>query len=151
MPINYGLLADIPDLQIPSAAFKPYILHQSIVYISGQLPIAGGKPALVGRVPDQISVDKAKEAAELCMRNVLSCLKHACGGDFGKIERCIRLGGVVYADRDFTDAPGIINVASQMATAAFGDQGEHCRIAIGVASLPLGCPVEIEAAFAIRA
>lgn len=150
MVLNRDFLQNVPDLQMPAAAFKPYVVHGGIVHVSGQLPVRDGKPVWVGRVPGAVSVDQAREAAELCALNVLAWLKHACQGDFARVERCVRLGGFVAADEGFADAPAIINAASQVMTTAFGDRGEHARIAIGIMSLPFDAPVEVEAVFAIR-
>lgn len=150
MRSSQAILATIPDLKIPSAAFKPYVVHDGLIYVSGQLPVRDGKPVWVGRVPDPVSLDQAKDAAVLCAENVLAWVKHACAGDFSKVERCIRLGGFVHGAEGFVDAPAIINAASEFVTSAFGERGDHSRIAIGVASLPFGAPVEVEAAFALR-
>lgn len=150
MRTSEELLKKIPNLQMPVATFKPYVVHGGFIYVSGQLPIRDGKPVWVGRVPDAISIETAKEAAVLCTENVLAWVKHACSGDFGRVERCIRLGGFVSTSEGFSDAPAIINVASEIMTGAFGDRGNHSRIAIGVASLPFNAPVEIEAIFALR-
>jgi enamine deaminase RidA (YjgF/YER057c/UK114 family) len=130
--------------------FRPYVLHGDLLIISGQLPVATGKPSYIGRVPDAVSVERAKEAATLCTINVLAWVKHACGSDFDRVVRCIRLGGFVNAAPGFYDAPSIINTASQMINEAFGERGAHARVALGVASLPFDAPVEIEATFAIR-
>lgn len=143
-------LRDIPDLQVPTAAFKPYVVHGGLIHVSGQLPIRNGKPVWVGRVPDAVSIEEARQAAELCAINVLAWVKHACQGDFDRVERCIRLGGFVATGEGFADAPTIINTASQVMTSAFGDRGDHARIAIGVMSLPFDAPVEVEAVFALR-
>lgn len=150
MVLNHDLLRNVPNLQIPAAAFKPYVVHGGIVHVSGQLPVRNGKPVWVGRVPGTVTIEQAREAAELCTLNVLAWLKHACQGDFTRVERCIRLGGFVAADEGFADAPAIINAASQIMTSAFGERGEHARIAIGVKSLPFDAPVEVEGVFAIR-
>lgn len=145
-----SLLASIPDLEIPAAAFKPYVLHGDTLIVSGQLPVTMGKPAFVGRVPDVVSVDDAKAAAKLCIINILGWVKHACGGDFNRVSRCLRLGGFVHVAPGYFDAPAIINTASQMMAEAFGERGAHARVALGVAGLPFDAPVEIEATFAIQ-
>lgn len=150
MSINKDLLAKVPTLNISAAAFKPYIVHGGLLYISGQLPMRDGAPAWKGSVPDVVSIDEAKQAAVLCTMNVLAWVKHACEGDFGKVERCIRLGGFVDTAQGFSDAPGIINAASEIMVEAFGERGAHARVALGVASLPFGAPVEVEALFALR-
>lgn len=143
-------LANVPNLNISPAAFKPYVVHDGLIYVSGQLPVKDGKLVWAGRVPDPVTIEQAKEAAVLCMSNVLAWVKLACNGDFARVERCIRIGGFVSTCDQYYDAPAIINTASEIVTSAFGDSGDHCRIAIGVASLPLNAPVEIEATFAIR-
>lgn len=140
----------IPDMMIPNAAYRPYVLHGNILHISGQLPVRDGKPVWVGQVPDAISVVEAQNAARLCTENVLAWLKHACEGDFGRVDRCLRIAGYVATGAEFKDAPAVVNAASEMMTSVLGARGEHARVALGVASLPFGAPVEIEAQFAIR-
>lgn len=141
----------VPALAISPAAFRPYTLHQSLLTVSGQLPVRDGKPAFVGKVPDTVSEAQAQDAARLCVMNILGWVSHATGGDLDQVERVLRLGGFVATSENYVDAPRIINAASELITTVFGAKGEHARIAIGVASLPFGAPVEVEASFALKA
>lgn len=140
----------IPELTPAAGPFRPYSLYNNMLVVSGQLPMRNGKPAFVGEVPLVVPVAQAQEAAQLCVTNILGWVNHATGGDFEQVERVIRLGGFVATSKDFVDAPGIINVASELINHIFGSNGEHARVAYGVASLPFGAPVEIEATFALN-
>ncbi|PFH20281.1 RidA family protein [Burkholderia sp. JKS000303] len=140
----------LPALAIPAAAFRPYVLHGNQLIVSGQLPVRDGKAAFVGSVPDSVSVSDAQDAARLCVINILAWAHHATGGDLNRIRKVLRLGGFVSTSSGFADAPAVINAASELVTQIFGERGSHARIAIGVASLPLNAPVEVEAAFALE-
>lgn len=140
----------IPALDIPDAAHRPYVVHNGTLHVSGQLPLRHGKPVHTGRVPSTVTLEAAREAAHACVENILGWVWHAVQGRPERVSRCLRLGGFVAVDASFTDAPSIINTASRLMTDLFGAQGEHARIAIGVATLPQGVPVEIEATFALR-
>lgn len=149
MSTTNNSFSSIPDVKIPNAAFRPYVLHGNVLHISGQLPVREGKPAWVGQVPDVVSVMEAQKAARLCTENVLAWLKHACEGDFSRVDRCLRIAGYVATGAEFKNALAVVNAASEMLTTVLGARGEHARIALGVASLPFGAPVEIEAQFAL--
>ena len=77
-------------------------------------------------------------------------VRDACGGDWDRVERCVRLGGFVAATPDFTQHPQVINGASELMGEVMGERGAHARAAVGVASLPRGVPVEVEGLFALR-
>ncbi|ESH95056.1 MULTISPECIES: RidA family protein [unclassified Cupriavidus] len=139
----------LPPADMPSALFVPYTLHRGILTISGQLPTVGGKAFATGRVPDGVSLDTAREAARLCVANVLGWVAAATDGDLERVQRVLRIGGFVATSASFHDAPAVVNAASELINFVFGDKGRHARIAIGVASLPFGAPVEIEATFAL--
>jgi enamine deaminase RidA (YjgF/YER057c/UK114 family) len=140
----------LPALAIPAAVFRPYVLCDSQLIVSGQLPVRDGKPLFVGKVPDSVSVSDAQSAARLCMINILAWAHHATDGDLNRIRKVLRLGGFVATSEGFADAPSVINAASELVTQIFGERGSHARIAIGVASLPFNAPVEVEAAFALE-
>jgi len=140
----------LPTLEISSAAFRPYVVFEKQLIISGQLPVRDGKPLFVGKVPDVVSVADAQNAARLCVVNVLAWAHHATGGDLNLIDRVLRLGGFVATSEGFADAPTVINAASELVKQIFGERGSHARIAIGVASLPLNAPVEVEATFVLK-
>lgn len=139
----------LPEAPSPAANYIPYVVTGSLVFISGQLPMDGAQLLHPGRVPDQVSLDLAVEAARQCGLNVLSQLKAACGGDLDRVVRAVKLGGFVNAHPDFRDAPLVVNGASDLMVDVLGDAGRHARFAVGVAALPRGAAVEVDAVFEI--
>jgi enamine deaminase RidA (YjgF/YER057c/UK114 family) len=139
----------IPEPPAPVAAYVGHVVHNGIVTVSGQLPLAGGALSQTGLLGDTVSVEEGAAAAQVCAINILAQIKVACGGDFERIIQCIRLGGFVASTPDFTDHPKVINGASEFIGAVLGDKGVHARAAVGVAALPMNASVEVEATFAI--
>lgn len=139
----------IPEPPAPVAAYVGHVVHNGIVTVSGQLPLAGGALSQTGLLGDTVSVEEGAAAAQVCAINILAQIKVACGGDFERIIQCIRLGGFVASTPDFTDHPKVINGASEFVGAVLGDKGVHARAAVGVAALPMNASVEVEATFAI--
>lgn len=139
----------IPEPPAPVAAYVGHVVHNGIVTVSGQLPLAGGALTQTGLLGDTVSVEEGAAAAQVCAINILAQIKVTCGGDFERIIQCIRLGGFVASTSDFTDHPKVINGASEFIGAILGDKGVHARAAVGVAALPMNASVEVEATFAI--
>lgn len=139
----------VPTLTATPAPYRPYTLHNDLLTISGQLPIKDGKPVVKGTVPDVVSEEDARDAARLCVANILGWASHATGGDLERISRVLKVGGFVATAKNYSNAPHIINAASELIVRIFGEKGEHARIAVGVASLPFGSPVEVEATLAL--
>jgi enamine deaminase RidA (YjgF/YER057c/UK114 family) len=131
------------------ANYVPYIISGNMVIISGQLPFKDGQVAFKGKVGQDMSLEEGQAAAYQCAINILTHLKSACGGNLGSVKQCLRLGGFVNCSSDFTDHPSVINGASDLMVAVFGEAGRHARAAVGVYSLPLGAAVEVEAMFLI--
>lgn len=140
----------LPAAEIPKALYVPYTLHHGFLTVSGQLPLQDGKPVFVGKVPGAVSVEAAQQAARLCLANLLGWVAAATDGDFERIRGIVRVGGYVAAEPGFDDAPLVINAASELLNRIFAERGRHARLALGVASLPFGAPVEIEATFALE-
>ena len=130
--------------------YTPYQVVGKMVYISGQLPLNNGILINSGKVGETISLAEGQVAARQCAINILTQLQAACGGDLNQVDRCIRLGGFVNCTPDFTDQPKVINGASDLMVAVFGEAGRHARAAVGANSLPLGASVEIEATFLLK-
>ncbi len=147
---EHPLVAKIPSFEIPAAAYLPYKSHKDLLIVSGQLPLIDGMPTCTGSVPYEVSVDRASAAAELCALNILGWVRHACEGDLSKVAACLRVGGFVVTSPEYANAPAIINAASSVMTDVFGDAGTHARVAMGVASLPFGASVEVEAMFSLK-
>jgi len=141
----------LPQAVTPVANYLPYTISGNQVIISGQLPIKDGKPEGIGKAGKEFTVEQAQAFARQCMLNVLAQLKAACGGDFGRVKRCLRLGIFVNSTESFIDQPKVANGASDLVVQLFGDAGKHVRAAVGVAQLPFGVAVEVEATFEIGA
>ena len=120
------------------------------VYISGQLPFKDGKLLVTGRLGAGVSIEDGYAAGRQCGLNILAHLKAACGGDLDRVSRVLRLGGFVNSTPEFTDAPKCVNGASDLMVAVFGDAGRHARAAVGVASLPAGAAVEVDAVVELK-
>jgi enamine deaminase RidA (YjgF/YER057c/UK114 family) len=104
---------------------------------------------IIGKLGDGVDIETGAAAAKACAISLLAQLKKACDGDLDRLVRVVKLVGMVNCTPDFTDQPRVINGASDFLVAALGDKGHHARSAVGVASLPLGVMVEIEAVFEI--
>ena len=140
----------LPEPTAPLAAYVGHVVQGGLVTVSGQLPLENGAPAMTGRLGDGVGVEDGARCARLCAINVLAQLRAAIGGDWDRLERCVRLGGFVAAAPDFTQHPAVVNGASELMVDVLGERGAHARAAVGVASLPLGVPVEVEGTFALR-
>jgi enamine deaminase RidA (YjgF/YER057c/UK114 family) len=134
----------------PAGSYVPYVISNNLVFISGQLPFIDGAITIKGKVDKDVSIDDGIKMAEVCAKALLSQLKAACNGDLDKVIKVVKLGGFVASSPDFTDHPKIINGASDLIVKIFEEKGKHSRFAVGVASLPLNAPVEIEGIFEIK-
>lgn len=146
-----GRLAELglalPAPMVPVANYVPYAVTGSLVFVSGQLPARDGRVAYTGKVGEGVMPEQGAEAARLCFLNVLAQLKAACGGDLGRVRRVVRLGGFIAAPPGFTAHATVMNGASDLAVAVFGEAGRHARSTIGVPSLPGDAAVEVEGLF----
>jgi len=143
---------ELPQAAAPIANYVPSVITGSILVISGQLCLgADGKlaPQHIGKVGADITPEVAAEAARLCAINLLAQAKAALG-DLDRIVRCVRLGGFINVAPDFLALAAVINAPSLLIVAALGDRGRHARSTVGMAQLPLGAVVEIEAMFEVR-
>ncbi len=137
----------LPTLTAPLANYVPFVVTGTLVFVAGQLPMQDGRIARTGKVGEGVTPEQGVEAARLCFLNVLAHLKTACGGDLGRVRRVVRLGGFVACPPGFTGHAAVMNGASDLAVAVFGDAGRHARATVGVPSLPGDAPVEVEGLF----
>jgi enamine deaminase RidA (YjgF/YER057c/UK114 family) len=134
----------------PGAIYKPVVVDGTTIYVSGCVPFDGDKNLVSkGKVPSQISLEDARKAAALCAANVLRLVRQELGS-LDRVERVLRLTGYVNSDSDFTDQHLVINGASQLMLDVFGEDGWHARSALGMAQLPLGSSVEVEAILKLK-
>jgi len=139
----------LPQPAAPAANYVPFVLFGSSLYVSGQLP-AGDGEMMKGCLGKDLTVEQGQEAARLCAVNILAQVNAALGGDLGRVVRCVKLGGFVASAPDFFDQPKVVNGASDFLVAVLGEAGRHARAAVGVAALPRGVPVEVDAVFEVR-
>ena len=137
----------LPEPIAPVANYVPYVVSGNLIFVSGQVPLADGKVQMTGLVGAGLTVEQGQEAARLCAVNLIAQAKAACGGDLARISRVVKLTGFVACPADFTDHPNVVNGASDIMVEVFGEVGKHARAAVGMSSLPLGVPVEVEAIF----
>jgi len=135
---------DLPSPTAPVANYVPFVVSGRELFISGQVSFT---PAglIKGKLGADISVEEGAEAAKACAINLIAQMKAALGGDLDRVKRIVKLTGFVNCTQDFTDQPKVINGASDLMVAVFGDAGRHARAAVGAPSLPLGAAVEIDA------
>jgi enamine deaminase RidA (YjgF/YER057c/UK114 family) len=135
----------LPTLAGPFGSYIPAKRAGNLIFVSGQLPMRDGIMLASGPVPSRSSVEQARLAATQCVVNALAAA--ATVADLDQITGVLRLGVFVTSDPTFFEQPKIANAASELLIELFGDPGKHTRAAVGVASLPLDAPVEIEIIF----
>lgn len=127
----------------PIANYVPAVRSGNLIYLSGQVPRDTTGKFITGKVGHNFTEEEAVEAAKICAIALINALK-AEVGDLSKVTRIVKVTGYVNATEHFTQQPKIINGASDLLVAVFGDKGKHARAAVGVASLPAGVPVEVD-------
>ncbi|MCP2326230.1 enamine deaminase RidA (YjgF/YER057c/UK114 family) [Hamadaea flava] len=132
----------LPDVVPPVAAYVPAVQSGAHVYVSGQLPMADGKLLATGKVGADVAPELAKELAARCALNALAAIDALVGLE--KVVKIVKIAGFVASAEGFTGQPGVVNGASELFGAVFGEAGRHARSAVGVSELPLGSPVEVE-------
>jgi enamine deaminase RidA (YjgF/YER057c/UK114 family) len=142
----------VPDVVPPVAAYVPAVREGNLVFTSGQLPMVSGAMAATGKVGEGeglVSPAVAKEMAAACALNAIAAVK-ALVGDLDAVTRVVKVVGFVASDPSFSGQPGVVNGASELLGAAFGEAGAHARSAVGVVALPLDAPVEVEIVVSLR-
>lgn len=138
----------LPEAAAPVAAYVPVVIAGGLAHVSGQLPFVEGR-LVRGRLGEDVSLEEGYAAARACGLMLIAQLKAALGS-LDRVERIVKLGGYVNSAADFTDQPKVVNGASELMVALFGEPGKHARSAIGVPTLPLGAAVEVDAIVAVR-
>jgi len=134
----------LPDPPAAVAAFAPYVRSGSTVYVSGQIAVREGQLVAKGRLGAEVDIADGQAAARMCALNVLAQL-NAAAGSLSAVARLVKIAVFVASTPDFTSQPQVADGASRLFLDVLGEAGAHARSAIGVAALPLGTPVEVEA------
>lgn len=136
----------LPTAPAPQGAYRPVVQAGRLLFLSGHLPLRDGQPAFVGRVGAELSVEEGQAAARQTALNLLATLK-AHVGELSRVRRVVKLLGMVNCTEDFTQQPRVLNGASEVFIALWGEQGQHARSAVGFQAIPGGMAVEIDAIF----
>jgi enamine deaminase RidA (YjgF/YER057c/UK114 family) len=139
----------LPNVPTPIANFVPFRRDRDRIFLAGQICEWNGEVRYRGKLGVEHGLEEGQEAARICALNLLAALREACGGSLNRVTACLRVGGFVNCAPDYLHVPQVINGASNLIHTLFGDRGLHARTAIGVASLPQGAAVEVDAIFAI--
>ena len=147
-----GLGYELPQAPAPMASYVPTRLvpigdGRALLFIAGQVAMKDGE-LLTGRVPTDVSIEDAQEAARRCALNVLAQIQGAAGLD--RVEAIAQLTGWVLSTDDFGGQPQVVNGASDLLVEVLGDPGKHTRAAVGTNALPRGVTVEIAATVVVR-
>ena len=153
MSVNENLKklnVEIPKAPDPVGAYVAYKKTTNLLYISGQISIDANGNITKGKLGKELSIEQGQAAAKLCAINIIAQAKKACDEKLETIRSCIKLTGYVNSTNDFNDQPKVINGASEIISAVFGENGKHTRAAISANSLPLDAAVEVDAIFELK-
>ena len=144
-----ALAITLPEPPPPVGAYVGAVVTGNLVFIAGHGPRRADGGHLTGKVPTEVGIEEAVQAARLCGLNLLSSLRAALG-DLDRVERFIKVLGMVNAAPHFKDHPRVIDGFSTLMVDIFGEPGRCARSAVGMNSLPFQIPVEIEAVVALK-
>lgn len=139
----------LPEPVAPVANYVPYVISGRQVFISGQVSI-GPEGMIAGKLGGDVTLERGIEAAHACGINLIAQLRAACGGNLDRVKHVVKLGAFVNCTADFVDQPKVVNGASDLMVAVFGEAGRHSRAAVGAPSLPMNAAVEIDGVFEIE-
>ena len=141
---------NLPSPPEPFGTYVEAVQTGNLLFLSGMLPTEGREAKVIGRLGAELDLEGARKAAHLAALNVLAVArKHL--GSLNKVTRVVRLGVSVATVGDIRDQPKVADAASQLLQDIFGKEKSPCRLVYGVASLPLGTPVELEVIFEVEA
>ena len=132
----------------PIANYVPFVRSGNLLTVSGQICLDAGKLVAKGQLGSGVSIEDGQKAARACAVNLLAQLKVALG-DLDRVARVVRLGGFVNAAPGFVDGPKVMNGASDLMVAVFGEKGRHARTTVGVSALPQDAAMEVEGLFEV--
>ena len=140
----------LPETKPPVGSYVATKIIGGLLFISGQISISEEGKLIKGKVGKDLSIEDGYEAAKRCGLSIVAQAKVACNDDLSKIKSCVKLTGYVNSTEDFIDQPKVINGASDLIAAIFGEAGMHTRAAVSTNSLPLGVSVEVDAIFELN-
>jgi enamine deaminase RidA (YjgF/YER057c/UK114 family) len=141
---------ELPEPPEPFGSYVEAVQTGNLLFLSGMLPTEGREAIVIGRVGAELDVEAGRKAARLAAHNVLAVAREHLGS-LDRVTRVVRLGVSVATSGDVRDQPKIADAASEVLQDVFGKEKNPCRLVYGVASLPLGVPVELEVIFEVTA
>src|SRR6266550_4064678 len=144
-----ALAIGLPEPSKPGANYVQFVRTGNLIFLTGQLSQWNGERRFVGKLGREFGVEEGQEAARLCALNLLAHLRTALAGNLDRVVRCVRVGGFVNSVPEFHSQSQVINGASDVFIAIFGEAGHHTRMAVGVSALPYDVAVEVEAVFEV--
>lgn len=139
---------ELPEAPKPVATYVPAVQTGNLLFLSGVLPMRNGQLAFTGKLGRDLTVPEGIEAAKVAILNALAIAKQELGS-LDRITRVVKVVGHVASADGFAEQPQVLNGASDLLVAIFGDAGRHARVATGAAELPRGAAVEIEVILAV--
>jgi enamine deaminase RidA (YjgF/YER057c/UK114 family) len=143
------LAIELPEASTPGANYVPAVRSGSLLFLTGQLSQWNGERRFIGKLGREFDVAAGQQAARLCALNLIAHLRRALDGDLDRVVRCVRIAGYVNSVPDFTAQSQVVNGASDVFVAVFGEAGRHTRMAVGVSALPYDVAVEVEGVFEV--
>ena len=140
----------LPQPAAPVASYVPAVEAGGLLHVSGQISVSEEGNLIVGRLGEDMNLERGIDAARRCGIMLIAQMKAALGS-LDRVERIVKLGAFVNSAPSFTDQPKVANGASELMQEVFGEAGRHARSAVGVPVLPLGVAVEIDAIIAVKA
>ena len=140
----------LPEAKAPVGNYVATKIVGKMLFVSGQISIDENGQLIKGKVGKELDTEAGYNAAKRCALSIISQVKQACDNDLSKVRSCVKLTGFVNSTDEFTDQPKIINGASDLIAAVFGNSGMHTRAAVSTNSLPLGVSVEVDAIFELN-
>ena len=140
---------ELPAAPAAAGNYLPYRIHGDTLYIAGAITMANGELTHTGKVGDVQSVEGGYKAARVCTLNAIAVMKAALG-DLERVDKILLVSGFVNAVDGFTQAPAVINGASDLLVEIFGDAGKHARVAVSTSGLPLDTTVEVQITLAFK-
>ena len=140
----------LPEAKPPVGNYVATKIVGKMLFVSGQISIDENGQLIKGKVGKELDTESGYNAAKRCALSIIAQVKKTCNNDLSKVKSCVKLTGFVNSTDEFTDQPKIINGASDLIAAVFGDSGMHARAAVSTNSLPLGVSVEVDAIFELN-
>lgn len=140
----------LPPFPAARARYVPFRMVGSLVYISGQGPAFADSGPSYGKVELDLTLEQGADAARRTALNLLAVLKGACEGDLGRVLQCVKVTGYVNSAPGFVRQPEVVDGATELLLAVFGESGLPARVAVAAPELPFDIAVELDAIFELR-